>query len=83
MRVAYTQWRINTFDAAWNCLDPWVGEGEESGVLAGGPWLRGVPLRLVNAGPWVRDRCLPAMNLVVGADEVPDDHAIVDGEDRS
>ncbi len=36
-----TQWQIGTFDAAWNCSDPWFGEGDEWGVLADAPWLRG------------------------------------------
>ena len=36
-----TQWQIGTFDVAWNLTDPWPGEGEESGVLADGPWMRG------------------------------------------
>ena len=30
-----TQHQISTFDAAWNCSDPWGGEFEEEGVLAG------------------------------------------------
>ena len=30
-----TQYQIGTFDAAWNLSDPWPGEGEEKGVLAG------------------------------------------------
>lgn len=30
-----TQHQISTFDAAWNCSDPWGGEWEESGVMAG------------------------------------------------
>jgi hypothetical protein len=32
-----TQHQIATFDAAWELSDPWAGEGEESGVLAGMP----------------------------------------------
>ncbi len=32
-----TQYQIGTFDAAWNLSDPWPGEGEEKGVLAGLP----------------------------------------------
>ena len=31
-----TQHQISTFDVAWNCSDPWGGEFEETGVLAGG-----------------------------------------------
>jgi hypothetical protein len=34
-----TQYQIGTFDAAWNLSDPWPGEGEETGVLAGSPEL--------------------------------------------
>jgi len=30
-----TQYQIGTFDAAWNLSDPWPGEGEEKGILAG------------------------------------------------
>jgi len=30
-----TQHQIGTFDAAWELSDPWPGEGEEQGVLAG------------------------------------------------
>jgi len=30
-----TQYQIGTFDAAWKLSDPWPGEGEEKGVLAG------------------------------------------------
>ncbi len=40
MRVAYAQWRMNTFDAAWNCSGLWFGEGDESGVLADAPLWR-------------------------------------------
>ncbi len=32
-----THHQIGTFDAAWQCSDPWPGEGKESGVLAGPP----------------------------------------------
>lgn len=32
-----TQHQIATFDAAWNLSDPWAGEGEEVGVMAGAP----------------------------------------------
>jgi thiaminase len=32
-----TQYQIGTFDAAWNLSDPWPGEGEETGVIAGSP----------------------------------------------
>jgi thiaminase/transcriptional activator TenA len=32
-----TQHQIATFDAAWNLSDPWAGEGEERGVMAGRP----------------------------------------------
>ena len=32
-----TQYQIGTFDAAWNLSDPWPGEGEERGVVAGMP----------------------------------------------
>ena len=32
-----TQHQIATFDAAWELSDPWAGEGEELGVLAGMP----------------------------------------------
>jgi thiaminase/transcriptional activator TenA len=32
-----TQHQIGTFDAAWNLSDPWPGEGQEIGVLAGAP----------------------------------------------
>ena len=32
-----TQYQIGTFDAAWNLSDPWPGEGEELGILAGAP----------------------------------------------
>lgn len=35
-----TQWQIGTFDVAMACSDPWPGEGEESGFLADGPWMR-------------------------------------------
>ena len=34
-----TQHQIGTFDAAWNLSDPWPGEGDETGVLAGAPSL--------------------------------------------
>lgn len=30
-----TQHQISTFDAAWYCSDPWGGEFEETGVMAG------------------------------------------------
>lgn len=29
------QHQIGTFDAAWNLSDPWPGEGQETGVMAG------------------------------------------------
>jgi thiaminase (transcriptional activator TenA) len=32
-----TNHQIGVFDAAWNLSDPWPGEGEESGVMAGPP----------------------------------------------
>lgn len=32
-----TQHQIGTFDAAWNLSDPWPGEGQETGVMAGLP----------------------------------------------
>jgi hypothetical protein len=32
-----TQHQIGTFDAAWNLSDPWLGEGTETGVMAGRP----------------------------------------------
>ena len=32
-----TQHQIATFDAGWELSDPWAGEGDESGVLAGMP----------------------------------------------
>lgn len=32
-----TQHQISIFDTAWDCSDPWGGELEESGVLAGPP----------------------------------------------
>ena len=32
-----TQHQIGTFDAAWNLSDPWPGEGDEIGALAGMP----------------------------------------------
>ncbi len=32
-----TQHQIATFDAAWKLSDPWPGEGQETGVLAGRP----------------------------------------------
>ena len=32
-----TQYQIGTFDVAWNLSDPWPGEGEENGIIAGLP----------------------------------------------
>ena len=32
-----TQYQIGTFDVAWNLSDPWPGEGEEKGIIAGLP----------------------------------------------
>jgi thiaminase/transcriptional activator TenA len=32
-----TNHQIGVFDAAWNLSDPWPGEGEEAGVMAGLP----------------------------------------------
>ncbi len=32
-----TNHQIGVFDAAWNLSDPWPGEGEEVGVIAGAP----------------------------------------------
>ena len=32
-----TNHQIGTFDAAWHQSDPWPGEGEETGVMAGPP----------------------------------------------
>ncbi|MBL8095158.1 MAG: hypothetical protein JNL73_13390 [Anaerolineales bacterium] len=35
--VRATNHQIGVFDAAWNLSDPWPGEGEELGVMAGPP----------------------------------------------
>jgi thiaminase len=32
-----TNHQIGTFDAAWQLSDPWPGEGDETGVMAGAP----------------------------------------------
>jgi len=32
-----TNHQIGTFDAAWQLSDPWPGEGDEAGVMAGAP----------------------------------------------
>ncbi|MFT4987917.1 MAG: thiaminase/transcriptional activator TenA [Acidimicrobiales bacterium] len=34
-----TQLQIATFDAAWKLSDPWPGEGEETSVVGGAPWM--------------------------------------------